>query len=208
MTRPFPLRSALVALLALGTLGACVQTDQSPAGGSLAPTAPNADRQQASWGDERYGGGFDRDHAADPRTASQRTAATASAKSFATAVCADRKVASYSAVIGPGGGTLEFGDNRLIVPGGALRDTVTISATVLDATSSRVELQPHGLQFAKPAGLMLGTTTCTLSNPDYPVVVYLSPTGEILEVLQAVYDPHWHTLATPIDHFSGYAIAF
>jgi hypothetical protein len=38
--------------------------------------------------------------------------------------------------------------------------------------------------------------------------VYLSADGEILEVIPAVYDRRLRTFAAPVNHFSGYAIAF
>src|SRR5205085_8948715 len=174
-------------------------------GSSLAPSRLNADKVSLSGKTDNTG---KIDNSADPRIASQKPFATANGGSFAIARCENRVPASYSATIGPAGGVIEFDGSRLIIPGGALRDTVTITATVLDASTSRVEFAPHGLQFAKPAGLSLGTTNCTLSNPDAPAIVYLSPLGEVLETIFAVFDPHWQTVASPIDHFSGYAIAF
>jgi hypothetical protein len=120
--------------------------------------------------------------------------------------CATHVNVANSGVFGPAGGTLTFGTSRLIIPPGALRDTVTISATVPDGDASRVEFQPHGLEFFKAAGLQLDVTGCAVS--DVPDVVYLSETGEIVERIPAVYDPRWHTIAASIWHFSGYAIAF
>lgn len=130
-----------------------------------------------------------------------------SGKVFKPTVCSTQTVANGSGVFGPGGGTLVFGTSSLIIPGGALRDTVTISAIVVDTTTSRVELLPHGLQFEKPVGLLLDTSGCVI-NETAPTVVYLSESGEILETIPAVYDPHWKTIAAPLNHFSGYAIAF
>jgi len=206
MTRSSALGRAAAALLVVISLAACAKQDQRS---SLAPTSPLPDRSGTSGSDssrdsDLASGG----NAADPRTASQKPLGTASSASFVLARCENRVPGSYAAVFGPAGGVLEFGGSRLIIPAGALRDRVTISATVMDSTTSRVELQPHGLQFAKPAGLQLGTTDCILSNPDYPAIVYLSPTGDVLETIRAVYDPHWHTIASPIDHFSGYALGF
>lgn len=127
---------------------------------------------------------------------------------FAGTSCATHTTYSNAGVFGPAGGTLLFGTSRLIIPGGALRDAVTITATVPNGDNTRVEFQPHGLQFAKPAGLLLDTSGCSVDPSAVPNVVYLSESGEILEVLAATYDPHWHTFAAPINHFSGYAIAF
>ena len=121
----------------------------------------------------------------------------------------DTHVASIDVgVFGPQGGTLTFGTSRLIIPGGSLHDTVTISATIPDGDASRVEFRPQGLRFAKPAGLLLDTSGCSTVDTVAPSVVYLSESGEVVETIPAVYDPHWHTIAAPIAHFSGYAIAF
>lgn len=122
--------------------------------------------------------------------------------------CATHVAESDVGVFGPQGGTLIFGTSRLIIPGGALLDTVTISATIPDGDASRVEFRPQGLQFRKPAGLLLDTSGCSSVDTVAPSVVYLSESGVILETIPAVYDPHWQTIAAPIEHFSGYAIAF
>ena len=112
-----------------------------------------------------------------------------------------------SGVFGPSGGTLTIGNSRLIIPGGALHDTVTITATV-GADSASVDFQPEGLQFAKPVGLVLDGSGCVLGNGGDPVNIdYLAPDGTVLETIPAVYDPHWKSVAAPIVHFSRYAIA-
>lgn len=130
-----------------------------------------------------------------------------SGKVFKSTVCSMQTLANGSGVFGPGGGTLVFGTSSLIIPGGALRDTVTISAIVVDTSTSRVELLPHGLVFEQPVGLLLDTSGCVIDETA-PSVVYLSESGEILETISAVYDPRWQTIAAPLKHFSGYAIAF
>jgi hypothetical protein len=131
-----------------------------------------------------------------------------SGKNFHATTCETRTSEVDSGVFGPDGGTLLFGTSRLIIPAGALTDTITISATMVEGFDSRVEFQPHGLQFLKPAGLLLNTSGCSIDPSVVPDVVYLSESGEILETIPATYDPHWHTLAAAIQHFSGYAIAF
>lgn len=133
--------------------------------------------------------------------------AKSAGKPFKGSTCLKGNVAYGAAEFGPGGGTLVFGTSSLIIPAGALKDTVTISATIVDTATTRVELLPHGLEFRKPAGLLLDASACDIDDPA-PDVVYLSETGEVLETIPAVYDPKWKTIAAPIKHFSGYAIAF
>lgn len=129
-------------------------------------------------------------------------------RAFTGTTCATHVTVSGAGVFGPAGGTLIFGTSRLIIPGGALADTVTITATSLGGEWSRVELQPHGLQFAKPAGLLLDTSGCAIDAQNAPDIVYLNEFGEVIEVIKAIFDPRWQTIAAPIAHFSGYAIAF
>jgi hypothetical protein len=182
-------RHVLIASITLTVLAACQSSDVS-APERIAPiTTISLTRAQFS---APRGQGFSGNAAND----------------FHAARCTDRQATSSSGVFGPAGGTLIFGESRLIIPGGALTDTVTISATIVDPTTSRVEFQPHGLQFAKPAGLLLSTDGCVLSPDEAPSVVYLNEDGFVLETIDAVYDPHWKTFAAPIHHFSGYAIAF
>jgi hypothetical protein len=124
-------------------------------------------------------------------------------------LCSGRRVVVASGRFGPPGGTLLFANSRLIIPGGALHDTVTITASTPSPNSSEVIFKPEGLRFAKPAGLVLETTGCQTPPEDTaPSVVYLSPSGAILETIPAYYSSLWKTVAAPISHFSGYAIAF
>lgn len=123
--------------------------------------------------------------------------------------CAPRDPIVNSGTFGPAGGTLVFGNSRLVIPGGALRSTVTITATTLGDSSSTVHFEPEGLTFAKPAGLVLDGDGCSLDvEGGTPSIVYIGTDGQILEVIPAEYDPHWKAVAAPLAHFSGYAIAF
>lgn len=130
------------------------------------------------------------------------------AGSATVARCSPRAAAVGSGTFGPQGGTLIVGESRLVIPGGALRDTVTITATVASDSSSRVDFEPHGLRFYKPVGLALDSEGCTLPSDRESAVVYLGPDGEVLETIDAVYFPRFKLVAAPIEHFSGYAIAF
>ena len=174
--------SMIVATLACAILLAC--------GGERAPgSALTAPGSATSWRDEDAGTEDNHGYG------------------FKGTTCKANRLANGSGVFGTKGGTLVFGTSRLIIPGGALHDTVTISATIPDDNANRVEFRPTGLRFAKAAGLLLDTSGCNISTPA-PNVVYLSASGEVIETILAVYDPHWHTIAAGIWHFSGYAIAF
>lgn len=124
--------------------------------------------------------------------------------------CEQHPTWTGSAVIGPNGGTLLVGSSRVIVPPGALNKKVFITATMPagEFITIRFEFQPHGLVFKKPAGLILNASGCDIPSWAAPDIVYLSEAGEILEYIDAYYSNYWHTVAAPIWHFSGYAIAW
>jgi hypothetical protein len=122
--------------------------------------------------------------------------------------CTKRATFSDSGEFGPNGGTLWIGRNRLIIPPGALSERVTLSGTIVGDTVAFLQFQPEGLHFKKPAGLVLDAAGCTLPQDDAPDVVYIDDSGAITEQIRATYNNAWHTVAAPIEHFSGYAIAF
>jgi hypothetical protein len=109
-----------------------------------------------------------------------------------------------TAMIGPSGGELLVGTHRLIVPPGALTQTVQITGTAPSSATPTIYLEPHGLQFKKSAGLILDASNCT----DVPPLVYINEIGVASAPILAIYSTLWRTVAVPIDHFSGYAVAF
>jgi len=122
--------------------------------------------------------------------------------------CENHPAFEGSGDIGPSGGHIIAGPHRLIIPPGALLHTVHITATVPAGDNVFVEFQPSGLVFRKPAGLLLDAEGCDLSQYHAPDVVYLNDAGDVEERIDAVYSNHWKTVAAPIWHFSGYAIAW
>jgi hypothetical protein len=117
--------------------------------------------------------------------------------------CTPRVTYQGSAVIGPEGGVLQVGPHRLIVPAGALTGKVLISGTVPEGRDFEIDLQPHGLQFKKAAGLILDTSSCT----DVPTIIYVVDQIEVGDLIPATYSTWWRAFACPIWHFSGYMIA-
>jgi len=119
--------------------------------------------------------------------------------------CTPRDPQYGTATIGSNGGELVIGPHRLIIPPGALQQTVEVSGTIVeDSPNPRIDLEPHGLQFKKPAGLILDASNCT----DVPDIVYINEIGVVSDPILAVYSNWWHTIAAPINHFSGYMVAF
>jgi hypothetical protein len=107
-----------------------------------------------------------------------------------------------SAKIGASGGILLIGKNVLIVPPGALNREVEISGTVSAGNEFKIDFQPHGLQFKKPAGLILDASDCGTA----PNVIYLDEQGGIAQRITAIFSNWWHLIAAPLDHFSTYMI--
>lgn len=126
----------------------------------------------------------------------------------ALVACGKRTTLTDSGEFGPNGGTLWVGHNRLIIPPGALTKRVVISGTLVGDTVAFIKFEPSGLQFRRPAGLVLDASDCSMATGSVPSIVYLNEHGDIVEQIEAVYNNAWHTVAAPIQHFSGYAIAF
>lgn len=134
-----------------------------------------------------------------------RTAASSNAR---LVHCLRRESASASAVIGSSGGIVAIGNNALIVPPGALHTPVLITATVVEGDAAALRFAPHGLTFARPAGLVIDAAGCDLPAGTAPTIVYLDDTGHEIERLASFYSPSWKAVAAPVSHFSIYAIAF
>ena len=115
-----------------------------------------------------------------------------------------------TADIGPSGGIIRVGRSAVIVPPGALNKTVHITATMPEGeyVTIRFHFEPHGLEFRKPAGLILDAGGCDIPSWYAPDIVYLSDSGEILEYIDSFYSNYWHLVAAPIWHFSNFAIAW
>lgn len=110
-----------------------------------------------------------------------------------------------AALIGPSGGELRVGPHRLIVPAGAVPHPTEISGYVPADSTITIWLEPHGMIFRKPVGLQLDASNCE-SIPD---VIYVGDAADgATEYIRAEYSALWKTVAAPLDHFSGYAIAF
>lgn len=118
--------------------------------------------------------------------------------------CIPSATATGSMTIGAEGGELVIGTHRLVIPPGAVDKRILITGTVPEGKPFEIQLEPHGLQFRKAAGLVLDASSCT----EVPDIVYLIDQVNVSEPIEATYSSWWKTIACPIWHFSGYAIAF
>lgn len=173
---------ALVVTIGLAGAMACAGNDLTSLAGAL--TGPSATTSQRLPGSRAY-----------------LTPATLS-NSFLRCVTPE---AMGTALIGPTGGELRVGPHRLIIPAGAVPHPVQISGYVPADSTITIWLEPHGMIFRKPVGLQLDASDCE-SVPD---VIYVSDAADgAKEYIRAEYSALWKTVAAPLDHFSGYAIAF
>lgn len=121
--------------------------------------------------------------------------------------CIRREALYNSAVIGPEGGVLRVGRNRLVVPAGALQEAHTITGYVPPDTMALVRFEPSGLTFDRPATLIVDVRGCADPGPQ-PDMAYLDDSAQVVEQLPARHDAPEGVVAAEIAHFSGYAVAW
>ena len=123
------------------------------------------------------------------------------------AVCDPLKPVTTSALFGPAGGTLKVGPHRLVIPAGALADTVTISGSISGAAVDAIQFAPEGLHFNVGATLTMGTESCKTLDQPTTVIVYTDDALNILETI-AVSASTSKTVSGTLWHFSQYAVAY
>lgn len=124
--------------------------------------------------------------------------------------CAPLPAASTTKTIGQWGGVISVGPHSLVIPPGALDGPVTITATIpANSNVNRVTLQPHGLQFDRPAALTMSYNNCSGLGSLLPKrIAYVNGVLDILYYLLSV-DNIWTNKVTgKLDHFSDYAMAW
>lgn len=188
-------RSRLSLCLALVALSACSSTDTTSP--SARPVQNAADRAVFDAANGTY-----HDGTLVPGSVGQAGSAP-SAGDQKHLACNIVSPLYGQATIGSNGGILYIGQNALIIPPGALTKTVVVSGTVDAGNSFKIDFQPHGLQFKKPAGLIIDASSCN-NVPNN--VVYLDEQGGIAQRITAIFSNWWHLIAAPLDHFSTYMI--
>lgn len=108
--------------------------------------------------------------------------------------------------VGRGGGIIKVGPHSLYIPPGALDRSVSITATANAGPHVKVDFQPEGLRFSRPAVLTLSYAHCA-NRPLRPKVVYVDDLLSILELLPSLSDASRERVSAKLDHFSGYALA-
>lgn len=126
--------------------------------------------------------------------------------------CEPQRYASTTKWVGPRGGTLYVGPHKLVIPRGALKTYVQITAEAPSDTVVSVRFQPEGLQFDKdhPARLTLDYNACEVSSQQLPSrIAYTDESLNIIEFLSGtVVDKRDRTVTADVKHFSRYAVSF
>ena len=123
--------------------------------------------------------------------------------------CSPLPYDSETKTIGTAGGTITVGPHRLVIPSGALSQSVTITAVAPSGKVNVVQFEPEGLQFAKPATLTMSYANCSLLNKLLPKrIAYVDDNLNILEYLLSLDLLNLKTVTGQVQHFSGYAVAW
>jgi hypothetical protein len=116
---------------------------------------------------------------------------------------------SATELIGPGGGELRVGKHVLSIPGGALRDWVSITVVAPADTVNRIQFQPEGLVFRKPVQLTMSYVNCNIGPSAQPTqIAYTDDSLVVLEYEPSVDDVVGKKVTGLLSHFSGYAISW
>jgi len=97
--------------------------------------------------------------------------------------------------------------HSLVIPRGALSQTVTITAEAFPTAGNSVSFSPEGLKFAVPATLRLNYGNCQ-SGTKPKAVVYTDDNLNIIQKLNSLDSPSSQKVQTDLNHFSRYAVAW
>lgn len=120
--------------------------------------------------------------------------------------CETPESGTVTQTVGRGGGIIKVGPHSLYIPPGALKESVSITATAKGGSQVKVDFQPEGLRFRWPAVLTLSYAHCA-SRPLHPKIVYVDDLLSVLELRPSLNDSSKGRVSGLLDHFSGYAFA-
>jgi hypothetical protein len=123
--------------------------------------------------------------------------------------CSPQPYDSASQMIGPDGGTLTVGGNRLTVPAGALQAPTLITGVVTPDSVNAIRFSPQGLVFQQPTQLVMSYANCGLLHVFIPKrIAYTTDDFQILEMIPSLDNVLNRTVTGQVSHFSQYAIAW
>jgi hypothetical protein len=135
------------------------------------------------------------------------------------AVCRPLPYDSVTQTIGPEGGEIEVGRNWLLVPRGALRERVSITAVAPSDTVAMIRFGPTGLRFRATALLVATYDNCRVPQGVTPRIALVTNAFSVIEFLPSGDDllPRgFHKghkgghrrVVGQLQHFSNYAVAW
>lgn len=128
------------------------------------------------------------------------------AKSAKVATCKPQKEQFKTVTVDSKGGEVKIGENRLVIPTGALSQPTRIDAHMPPTETAQVEFSPEGLQFAVPATLTLSYASC--ATPLLGVIIAYVRADTVTEVEPSRDQVLVRKVTAPINHFSSYAVAY
>ena len=114
-----------------------------------------------------------------------------------------------TALIGPAGGVITHGDHRVVIPAGALDQTIEISFSVPESDTLMFDLSPHGTQFNVPISLIFEYDSANLDGVDVShlqLVGYYNSASSVWEPMPTTVDAVNDVIIGQTTHFSRYAI--
>ncbi len=201
-------RSTVPVILLIGATAAVLNCgDPSPLGVAMTAPAPTAGLRSHSDGDD----GDDGDDGEPSDTTDQRD--------DSLVACRPLPYDSVTQTIGPDGGEIEVGSNWLIVPRGALRAAVSITAVAPSDTVAMIRFQPAGLRFQATALLVATYDNCRVPKAVTPRIALVSNAFAVIEFLasgESMLSPRFQQghkgshrrVVGQLQHFSNYAVAW
>jgi hypothetical protein len=141
-----------------------------------------------------------------PHNAPRRANKTVGNMGNGLAKCDPMPNATASATIGVLGGVIQVGPHTLDIPVGALLSRVTITAIAPSDSVARIQFQPEGLVFRKPAALTMNYANCDVAASAAVQIAYTDDALVILEYVPS--QDRGKTVVGQLDHFSNYAVAW
>jgi hypothetical protein len=123
--------------------------------------------------------------------------------------CEPQDYMADAEVIGPDGGEIKLGKHKLVIPKGALKREVVITAEAPVSQLVEVEFEPHGLKFERPVQLVLSYDHCIVPlGYTYRIVYVNENRQQVLEFPPSKDDKALKEVKADIGHFSGYVVAW
>jgi hypothetical protein len=201
-------RSTIPIVLLIGAAAVALNCrDPSPLGVAMTTPAPTAGLRSHSDGDDGDDG--------EPSD----TTDDGEQGDDSLVTCRPLPYDSVTQTIGPEGGEIEVGRNWLIIPRGALRGPVNITAVAPSDTVAMIRFQPAGLRFQATALLVATYDNCRVPKAVTPRIALVSNAFTVIEFLapgESMLSPRFQQghkgshrrVVGQLQHFSNYAVAW